>query len=154
AEHDRDHEDVRRRDPERLGAAALLELLREDGDERRLQGGVGEQAPDQVGDLERDRERAHRALDAEVARGDDLADESRDPGESGREREERRREGKPAGRAHLRDVVGGAQVTLYTRRPPRPGRAFAPGDAASSEWRTSARKKSAFTGQSVSASRT
>ena len=38
----------------------LLELLGEDRDEGRLDRGVGEQAADQVRDLEGDRERRHR----------------------------------------------------------------------------------------------
>ena len=71
---------------------ALLELLEEDRDERGLDRRVGEQAADEVRDLEGDRERRHRALDPEVARGDDLADQAGDPRERRGDREERRRE--------------------------------------------------------------
>ena len=60
---------------------AALELLGEHGHERGLDRRVGEQAADQVGDLEGDRERRHRALDPEVAGGDDLAHQPGDPRE-------------------------------------------------------------------------
>ena len=58
------------------------------GHERALQSGVGEQAADQVRDLEGDRERRHRRADAEVARGDDLADQADDARGAGRDAEE------------------------------------------------------------------
>src|ERR1044072_3742879 len=55
-----------------------LEVLGEDRDESWLQGSVGEEAADQVGDLEGDREGRHRAADAVVTRGDDLTAEAGD----------------------------------------------------------------------------
>src|SRR6185312_3233402 len=56
-----------------------------------LQGGVGEQRADQVGDLEGDRERRHRAFDPEVAGGDHFARQTGDPRERGGSGEERGR---------------------------------------------------------------
>ena len=53
--------------------------------------GVGDERPDQVRDLERDREGVDRAAGAEVVRGDDLADQTEDAREAGRDRERRRR---------------------------------------------------------------
>ena len=125
---DRDHEHERGGDPERLRAAALLELLGEDRHERRLQRRVGEQAADQVRDLERDRERAHRPLHAEVARRHDLADEAGDPREPGREREERGRERQPPGARSARPArvrVGhGARASRRAERPAAVGAAI------------------------------
>jgi len=60
----------------------LADQFGEDRDEGRLQGGVGEEGADQVRDLEGDREGRERADGGEVARGDDLADEPRDPREA------------------------------------------------------------------------
>ncbi len=53
-ENQRDDEDQVRRELKRLAAVALLELLSEHGHERSLDRGVGEQAANEVRDLERD----------------------------------------------------------------------------------------------------
>ena len=85
-----------RRDAPRTLAVAALEQLAEDGDERRRERGVGEQRPDEVRDLERDRECVDPARDAEVVARDALPEEAEDAREAGGEREDRRRPGEPA----------------------------------------------------------
>jgi hypothetical protein len=82
-EHHRHQEDQLGGEPERLAPVALLELLDEDWDEGRLDRGVGEQAADEVGDLEGDRERRHRPTDPEVAGCDDLPHQAGHPREGG-----------------------------------------------------------------------
>ena len=61
AEDREDQDEQRRGEPERLAPLALLEQLGEDRDERRAQRRVGEQAADEVRDLEGDRERREGA---------------------------------------------------------------------------------------------
>ena len=97
AERDRDEEKERGRDAKGFRLAPFFELLREDGDERGLKCGVREQAPDQIRDLERDRERAHRAANAEIVGCDDLANQPCDPRQARRKRKERRRHRQPPG---------------------------------------------------------
>ena len=67
AEHQRDQEEQAGGDPEGLAPLALLQQLGEHRHEGALQRRVGEQRAHQVGHLEGDRERGHRARDAEVA---------------------------------------------------------------------------------------
>ena len=89
AEHQADQEEQARGDPEGLLALALLEQLGEDRHERALERRVGEQRAHEVRHLEGDRERRHRAGDAEVAGRDDLAGQPEQARQAGREREER-----------------------------------------------------------------
>ena len=89
AEHQADQEEQARGDPERLLPLALLEQLGEDRHERALERRVGEQRAHEVRHLEGDRERGHRAGDAEVAGRDDLARQPEHAGEPGGEGEER-----------------------------------------------------------------
>ncbi len=96
AEHQGDEVDQSRGEPEGLALVALLELLREDRDERSLDRRVREQGPDQVGDLEGDGERGHRPRDSEIAGSDDLADQAGHPREGGGDREEGGRAPEPA----------------------------------------------------------
>ena len=96
AEHQADDEDQVGRQPEGLAAVAALELLGEHRDEGGLDRGVGEQAADQVRDLEGDRERRHRAADPEVGGGEDLPHQAGDPRERGGEGEECGRDRQPA----------------------------------------------------------
>ena len=104
--------DQRRGEPERLPALALLELLGENRDERRLDRGIREQAANQVRDLERDRERGHRALDPEVGGGNDLPHDARDARERRGDREEGSRAGKPARALGLLAACRGADLEL------------------------------------------
>src|SRR5262249_14775577 len=71
-------------DAPRALAVALLQELREDGNERGRERGVGDERAHQVGDLESDREGVDLPLRAEVVGGDDLADEAEDPRDAGR----------------------------------------------------------------------
>ena len=96
AEHEGDEQQQRRGEPEGLAVVPLLELFGEDRDEGGLERSVGEESADQVGDLEGDRERRHRPVDAVVAGGDYLPDQARDPRQRGGGREERGRAGDPA----------------------------------------------------------
>ena len=98
AQDDQDQAEQRPGELERLLALALLEQLGEDGDEGGAQRGVGDQRAEQVRDLERDRERGERAGGAEVARRDHFPDETGDPGEPRRDREDDRVERNPAPR--------------------------------------------------------
>jgi hypothetical protein len=81
---------TRRMIQKRVAALLLLEELGEDGNEGCAQGSVGEEPAHQVGELEGDRERRGGAAGAEVARGEDLPREPRDPGEAGGYGEDRR----------------------------------------------------------------
>ena len=63
----------------------LLEQLAEHRHERALERGVGEQRAHEVRHLERDRERRHRAGDAEVLGRDDLAREAEQARQARRE---------------------------------------------------------------------
>jgi hypothetical protein len=93
AEPEADQRQKSRGDAKGLASLSLLEQLGEDRDEGALQGGVGEQGPDQVGDLEGDRERRHGPGDAEQAGRDDLPHQAGHARETGGEREEGGREG-------------------------------------------------------------
>jgi len=73
---------------EGLALAAVLEQLGEHGHERGRDGGVREQGPDQVRDLEGDGEGREASLRAEVARGEDLARQARDARQPGGDRED------------------------------------------------------------------
>ena len=96
-----------RGEAERLAVVAFCsELLGEDRDEGRLQRGVGEEAADQVGHLEGDREGRHRPADAVVAGGDDLAHQAGDPRGGGGDREEGGRAGDAARLAAGRRLAG------------------------------------------------
>ena len=120
AEHEDAREDQRRGEPERLAPLAALELLGEHRHERRLDRGVGEQAADQVGDLKGDRERRHRPLDPEVARGDDLAHEPGDPRER-RSRSRRTRSSAPGVRRPRLLGRAGHRLTGHGLDVPVPG---------------------------------
>ena len=74
----------------------LFQQLAEDGHERGRQRRVGDDGPDEVRDLECDREGVDRAARAEVVRRDDLADEPEQAREPGGGREDRRRPREPA----------------------------------------------------------
>ena len=92
---------------------SLLEQLGEDRDERRAERGVGEQAAHEVRDLEGDRERGERAARGEVARRDDLADQTGDPAQAGGDREDR---GVAGDARASRWVAGAAVLGLRARR--------------------------------------
>ena len=115
-----------RRDAPGAGALSLLEQLAEDGNEGGGERGIGDERADEVGNLERDRERVDPlALDAEDAARDDLADESEDPGESGGGGEDGRRPGEPLS---LGSLVHGASIGIgsatIAARPPSRGPFF------------------------------
>ena len=85
--------------------------------------GVRDERPHEVRNLEGDGEGVDLALDAEVAPGDDLADEAERAGEAGRDTEDRRRGREvPAahggiGAAHARNSIGrGSAATLWYHR--------------------------------------
>ena len=123
AQHHRHQQQQGRGEAEGLSVVLLAEQFGEDRDEGRLQGGVGEQGADQVGDLEGDREGRHRPADPVVAGGDDFAAEAGDARGGGGDREERGRAGDPARLAARRRA---------RRRVPRPGRRPPPRAAATS----------------------
>jgi len=73
-----------------------LEQLGEDGDESSGQREIRDEGPEQVRNLERDRERVDLPADPEVVGGDHLADEPHHARDAGGEREDRRRPCEPA----------------------------------------------------------
>ena len=75
---------------------ALLEQLGEDRDERRRERRVGDERPEQVRNLERDREGVDLARGAEVVGRDDLADEAEHAREARGGGKQRRRPREPA----------------------------------------------------------
>jgi hypothetical protein len=101
-------------------AAPLLEQVGEDGHERRRERGVGEQVGDEVRDLKGDRVRRGGAAGAEVARGDDFADQSRDPRDPCGGREDRRvaRDPPTAGMALVATALALALAALLGRDQP------------------------------------
>ncbi len=89
AERGEHHEQQRRGEARGLALATVLQQLGEDRHERSRERRVGEQAADEVRDLEGDREGRERTGGAEVARRDHLAHEPGDAGQSGGDREDR-----------------------------------------------------------------
>ena len=101
---------------ELIGLALLLVLqqLAEDRDEGAGERRVGHQRADQVRDLEGERERRRGAAGAEIAGGDDLADQPRDARQTRRDREDQRVDGGTAW------GVFGGQAARYSTPPSRP----------------------------------
>ena len=97
AEPEQHQPEQARRDAPRALALALLEQVAEDRHERGGDGGVGDERPHRVRNEERDLEGVDLAVDAEVVLGHDLAEEAEHARDAGREREDRRRPGEPAG---------------------------------------------------------
>src|SRR5439155_203886 len=143
-----------------------LEQLGEDRDECSGQGEVRDESPEQVRDLERDRERVDLPADSEVVGGDHLADEPHHARDTGGEREDRRRPCEPAagtlvhaasiGRA-LNGAPWAAKRLCYHRRARAP-RAFSRGRVRSirarSSSRSTARREPPLKAWSSAASRT
>ena len=96
AEAEQRQPEERRRHAPRALALAFFDQVAEHRDEGRRQRRIRDESPDRVGDEERDVERVHGAVDAEVVLRDDLADEPEDARESRGEREDRGRPGEPA----------------------------------------------------------
>ena len=99
------------------------EELVEDRDERRAERRVGDERANEVRNLERDGERADRALHAEERRRDDLAQDAHDPAETGRDREQRSRDRQatPRGGLERRGGVGLGHRARIGTRPAGPG---------------------------------
>ena len=68
------------REGQRLGAAMVLQLAREQGHEGRREGALGEQAAEEVRQLEGDEEGVGHRARAQHRRQHDVADEAHDAG--------------------------------------------------------------------------
>ena len=108
-EHQRDEEDQGRGEAERLALVAALQVLGEHGHEGGLDRRVGEQAANQVGHLEGDRECRHRVADPEVVGRDNLADQACNPRQAGGEREQ-------GGRASQSSRAGALRLARHRER--------------------------------------
>ena len=89
-----------------FAAAFLLQEPREDGDEGRGQGRVGQKGADQIGDLVGYGEGPHLGAQAKIGHHDDLPDQTKDPGAGGRQHQEGRGQRKSSLRlvAHVRGL--------------------------------------------------
>jgi hypothetical protein len=106
SQRDQQQPGERARELQRLAPSLLLQQLAEHRHERGRERGVGDQRPDQVRHLERQRERRHRAGRAEVAARDDLAREPRHAREAGEDGEDDRVARAPGGAAPRRRAAG------------------------------------------------
>src|SRR5439155_19500211 len=99
----------------RLLLLALLAKPQEDGHEGGTDGVVRDHGADQVGQVERDRERRVDRAGADQGGGDGFTYQSRDAGDGGRGAEDRRGRGQTAGICHKRESLVGRRERSQRR---------------------------------------